>query len=234
MFGLVANELRSNDIYLEGANSYGDYRKDLLRWADCEVLLEDFCSDVGLPSNAKKFVQELKQKLLEVASFVDNLYPELSELIISDDGVPTLKCKRQKIQKSNDLLNEIKLRMPERNLVDILCNSHQYTGWADAFGPISGMEPKMENAVERYIIDTFGNGTGMGPVQTAKHVKANVTPHILSWMNRRHVSSKNLDASLIKLINYSNSFHITKAFGDEKRCAADGTFRNIYEDNLIS
>ncbi|MDF2866642.1 MAG: hypothetical protein K0S11_112 [Gammaproteobacteria bacterium] len=35
----------------------------------------------------------------------------------------------------------------------------------------------------------------MEPVQTARHVKSEVTAHMLSWINRRHVNLKLLDAA---------------------------------------
>ncbi len=74
----------------------------------------------------------------------------------------------------------------------------------------------------------------VGPVQTARPVKADITAHTLSWINNRHVNLTMLDAAMVKLINYSNSFALTQALGDVKRCGADGTLCNIYEDNLIA
>jgi len=234
LFTYVANELRSGDLYVQGAVSYGDYRRDLLPWSECVPLLNQYCSEVGLPNKATLFVAELKQKLTETAARVDKHYPKQSVLVIDDEGTPVIKRREKKTPKATKLHNEVKQRIQERHLVDILCNAHQHAGWADVFGPLSGSEPKLDNATERYIINTFCNGTGMGPAQTARHVKADITPRMLSWINRRHVNLKTLDAAITRLINYSNDFSITKALGDKNRCAADGTLRNIYEDNLIA
>ena len=57
---------------------------------------------------------------------------------------------------------------------------------------------------------------------------------MLSWINRRHVTTKQLDKAKDKIINYSQLFLLTTAWGDGKRCAADGTLRNVYEDNLFA
>ena len=55
----------------------------------------------------------------------------------------------------------------------------------------------------------------------------------MSWINLHHVTTKQLDKAKDKLINYSQLFLLTTAWGDNRRCAADGTLREIYEDNLL-
>ena len=235
IFSYIAYELRSGDMFVNGAGSYGDYRNSLMSWDECLPLLKGFCEEVNIPNTSKKFVRELKKRLSQKAALVDSLYPKQTELVIDENGVPTLKQKKSNSNNKSSLLTaEIKKRMPERNLLDILCNTHHYTGWANVFCPLSGAEPKISNPIERYIINAFGNGTGMGPTQTAKHVKADITAKMLSRINNRHVDLTGLDKALVKLVNYSNSFAITKALGDSTRCAVDGTLRQIYESNLFA
>ncbi len=43
-----------------------------------------------------------------------------------------------------------------------------------------------------------------------------------------------LDQAKDRVVNFTKDFSITKAWGDGSRCAADGTLRDIYEDNLMS
>jgi hypothetical protein len=69
------------------------------------------------------------------------------------------------------------------------------------FGPLSGSDPKVERATERYILTTFTYGCNLGPTQAARHLRGAVTPHMLSFVNRRHVSADKLDAALRDLIN---------------------------------
>ena len=125
--------------------------------------------------------------------------------------------------------------MPERSLLDILCLTHHLTGWAHEFSHISGADSRIDNPTERYIFNVFCQGTGMGPTQGSKHIKnSTISPHMLSWINRRHVNLRQLDKAKDRLINYSQVFLLTTAWGDGRRCAADGTLRNIYEDNLLA
>ena len=113
-------------------------------------------------------------------------------------------------------------------------NTHHNTEWAYSFGPLSGSSPRFENPIDLYILTTFCYGTGMGPTQTAKHVRTPLTPHMLSWVNQHHVNIPFLDHAKDKVVNYTKDFSITKAWGDGSRCAADGTLRDIYEDNLMA
>lgn len=236
VFSCLSNELRSGDIFIEGAETYADYRKELLDWKSCQPLLNKYCNEVGIPNNAKDFVKNLRNNFIDVANHIDKQFPEITELVIDPKGNPILK-KRSSKQRSRQaiwLAKEIKNRMPERNLLDILCNTHHYAGWAHEFGPITGFDSKIADPIERYILTNFTYGTRMGPAQAAKHIKADVTAHMLSWVNRRHVTPPLLDKALTKLINFSNTFQIIKAWGTGKSCAGDGTICYIREENLIA
>jgi TnpA family transposase len=236
VFSCLSNELRSGDIFIEGAETYADYRKELLDFESCNPLLNEYCNEVDIPNNAKDFVKTLRDNFIRTANRVDTQFPDLTELIIDKNGNPMLKKRspRQRSQQAIWLSQEIRNRMPERNLLDILCNSHHYTGWAHEFGPITGFDSKISNSVERYILTNFAYGTRMGSTQAAKHIKADISAHMLSWVNRRHITPVLLDKAVTRLINYSNIFQIIKAWGTGKSCAADGTICYIREENLIS
>jgi TnpA family transposase len=236
VFSCLANELRSGDVFIEGADTYSDYRQELLDWESCQPLLTEYCDEVNIPFNANDFVKVLKDNLSKIAQRVDKQYPDLTELIIDEQGNPILKKRypKQRSQPAIWLAQEIKNRMPERNLLDIICNSHHYAGWAYEFGPVTGFDSKLSDPIERYILTNFAYGTCMGPTQAAKHIRADVTAHMLSWVNRRHVTPALLDKALTRLINFYSTFQIIKAWGTGQSCAADGTIRYIREENLIS
>ena len=236
VFSCLSNELRSGDIFITGADTYSDYRKELLDWTSCEPLLDEYCNEVNIPNNAQDFVKALRHNLTQKALAVDKQYPHLTELVIDEKGNPSLK-KREPKQRSPQaiwLAQEIKNRMPERNLLDILCNAHHYTRWAHEFGPLTGFEAKLKDPIERYILTNFSYGTCMGPTQAAKHIKMDISAHMLSWINRRHITPELLDKAMSKLINFSSTFQIINAWGTGKSCAADGTLCYIREENLIA
>ena len=75
------------------------------------------------------------------------------------------------------------------------------SGWASVFGPVSGSDPKIPDAIERYILMTFAYGTGMGPTQAAQHMRHEISAHMLSWVNQRHVIPAMQDKAVAKITN---------------------------------
>ena len=47
----------------------------------------------------------------------------------------------------------LKERMPERHLLDVLKNVHHEVKYTRHFGPPSGADPKLPEAVSRYSVD---------------------------------------------------------------------------------
>ena len=236
VFTYVASELKSGDLSVKGSESFADYRDQLLNWDECEPIVTNYCREMGFESAATGFVEQLQTWLTKTAREVDRNYPENGQVVISESGEPVLKRipRKDLSQSTRTLENAILERMPERNIIDVLCNVQHYTNWCRNFGPLSGSDPKLENALERYIITTFAYGCNLGPAQTARHMRGKVTAHQISFANRRHVTATKLNESIRDVINQYNRFTLPKVWGDGSSAAADGTKFDLYEENLIS
>jgi hypothetical protein len=95
----------------------------------------------------------------------------------------------------------------------VLCNVAHWTSWNRHFGPLSGSDPKIENPGERYILTTFTYGCNLGPAQASRHLRGAVTPHMLSFINRRHANANKLNAALKDIINRYHLFDLPKVWG---------------------
>jgi len=236
VFFHLANELRSGDVCVQGSQEYADYRQQLLPWSQCEPLVSKYCQSLNLPSNGDDFVQALKCYLEDTANRVDREYPQNTEVVINEQGEPVLKRYTSKAENDSLKVLEtlISQRMPERNLIDILKNVDYWTNFTRHFGPLSGSNPKLEQATERYLLTVFTYGCNLGPYQAARHMRGAVTPHMLSFVNRRHISLSKLNAALVDLLNCYNVLNLPKYWGDGTSAAADGTKYDLYEENLLS
>ncbi|KMP25680.1 transposase [Bacillus cereus] len=236
IFSYLASELKTGDISVQGSEKYADYREQLLPWEECELLVKEYCKELNFPSSPTHFVKQLKQKLTSVANAVDLNYPNNGQVIITEDGEPILKrLVRKNVSTSSKLLEkEIIKRLPERTVLDILCNVEHWTHWTRHFGPLSGSDPKLEDPTERYIVTTFGYGCNLGPTQTAKHMRNIITAHMLSFVNRRHIHIPKLNAALQDVLNQYNTFSLPKLWGTGKVASADGTKHDMYIENLVS
>src|SRR6266487_5397085 len=125
-------------------------------------------------------------------------------------------------------------RLPERHLLDILCRVDHWVNWSRHFGPLSGSEPKMEDAKARQILTVFAYGTNLGPHQMARHLRGDITSEILAQVNRRHITAEKLDAANRDIINRFRRCTLPRCWGDEKRAAADGTQYDLAEENLVA
>ena len=172
----------------------------------------------------------------ETAHHVDTLYPATSHLTIDANGKPSLKRTPAPAPRPSAKLLEAAVlsRMPERNLLDVLANVNYYTHWTRHFGPLSGSDPKLERATERYLLTTFAHGCNLGPTQAARHMRGAVSAHTLSFVNRRHVNTPKLHAASRDIINLYARFPLPKLWGTGKTAAADGTKYELYDQNLLA
>ncbi|HEY0846796.1 MAG TPA: Tn3 family transposase, partial [Noviherbaspirillum sp.] len=237
VFSHLASELKSGDMCVAGSESFADYREHLLSWEECKALLPAYCQKVGLPDNAKDFAAELKKQLTELSDKVDRDFPNCrDDVVIGAKGEPILKkLTAQEVPPSAlTLQSMIMNRMPTRNLLDVLANLEHWVGFTRHFGPISGSDPKLKRAAERYLLTIFALGCNLGPNQAARHLAGDVTPHMLSFVNRRHITVENLEAAIRDMTELYLRLDLPKVWGDGKSVAADGTQYDFYEQNLLA
>jgi len=236
VFSYLATELKTGDAYVIGSESYADFREQLLTNKECSPLLEEYCHQLGFPANSEDFVEYLRSRLTQVAIEVDQICADGKQVTINKDGEPVLKrfTSPPQSKEVEQLEEKIRELMPERSVLDILCNVEHWLNWTKHFGPLSGSEPKFKQPAERYIFTTFGYGCNLGPNQTARHSRGVVTSHMISYTNRRHISTYSLEAAIRDTINAFNRFSLPSIWGTGKTAAADGSKFELYENNLHS
>lgn len=168
----LAEELCTGDIAVEGAQAYADWSEQLLSPADCIALLPAFCAEVGIPADGAGFRAELDARLRAAGAGCDSGYPDNADLVIADNGVPSLKRYQAAAPSSTAAALEKALaeRMPERTLLGILARTGHWLEWWRRFGPASGSDPKLADAFFRYTLTLFTYGSNLGPAQAARHM----------------------------------------------------------------
>lgn len=153
VFAHLAGELRSGDIAVRGSDSYANLYTQLMSWPECEPLIGDYCTQAGLAPTAGECVTAWRDELTRVAATVDAGYPANTDLIL-DGGRPILKRRAGKDRRASALALESAIldRMPERGLLEILTRTAYRIGWTRHFGPASGSDPKLRDALGRYVL----------------------------------------------------------------------------------
>ncbi|MEG0672316.1 Tn3 family transposase [Clostridium sp.] len=236
IFYYLASGLKTGDLCIDNSEEFADYREQLLPWGECEPLVSDFCAEMDFKEDPSEFVEQLKSLLKEKSMEVDKNYPDNGNIIINEKGGVVLKrAKPNTIPKSSvDLENAIYKCLPERDVIEVLCNVEHWLNWTRHFGPLSGSDPKLDDAVERYVTLAFGYGCNLGATQTSRHMKNSVTPHMLSFTNRRHITANKLDYAIKDIINVYSKCYLPKLWGNDKIAAVDGTMIDLYKENLVS
>ena len=236
IFTYLAAELKTGDACVVGSESYADFGEQLLSWQACQPQLEDLCQGLGIPSDPDEFITHLTTWLAQTAIEVDQVCKDGTQVTISQEGDPVLKRIPALPQPpgAGELEALIHQRLPERSILDILANVEHWLHWTRHFGPESGSEAKLDEPLERYILTVFGLGCNLGPNQTARHTKGRVTSHQLSYVHRRHINAKKLQAAMTDMINAYSRLNLPKVWGTGKRAAADGCKFETYENNLLS
>jgi len=236
VFTYVATELKTGDLCVRGSEQFADYRDQLLSWEACEPKVTEYCQQLGFATDAQGFVESLKHWLTEVSQEVDRTKPDNHELVITDKGEPVLrKPLRQTPPKGFPKLEAaVAERMLESHVLDILCRIDYWTKWTRHLGPLSGSDPKMEDARARQILTAFAYASHLGPYQLARHFPGEITGDMLAAINRRHVTVEKLEAAVRDIINRFNCCLLPRCWGTGKRVAADGTQYDLAEENLLA
>jgi len=156
IFSYLATELKTGDACVVGSESYADFRDQLLTASECTQMIEKYCNELGFPSNPEDFVSHLRNELMLVAESVDRICSDGKQVTISKDGEPVLKriAPPPAPEGVEELEEAIRQKIPERSILDILCNVEHWLNWTQHFGPLSGNEPKIQHSSERYILTT--------------------------------------------------------------------------------
>ena len=235
VFVYLCDALQSGDLYVVGAEDFADYRAQLLPWSECEPRLAAYCAALGIPERGRDFAAVLKAELTALAAEVDAGFPANSELSIDEDGTPHLKQLMTSAQPKGlaEFEQEIRARMPERHLLDILKHAEHWASYTRHFGPPSGADPKLANAVPRYLFTVFGYGCNLGPNQTARHAPEIATAQVLRRINAQHVNAEKLELAMVDVINQYVRFALPRHWGSGRAAIADGTHVKLRENNLM-
>ncbi len=234
VFTQIMWDLKSGDAAIEGSREYADYRDELIGVDEAAALSLAYQDQAGIPTDAKEFVAERRRWLGQIAQETDRSFPE-NDAIRIEHGEPVLaKVPRNKTPARLAWLEAtIRKEMPQTPILDALADTENLLNWTRFFGPLSGLDTKLENPAERYVLASFCYGCNLGPSQTARSVQGTDRRQI-AWINQRHVTEDALDEAITTIINAYNNFSLPKLWGSGKHASADGTRWDLYEQNLLS
>ncbi len=234
LFSCVMLELKSGDLYIEGSDNYGDYRKQFVPWNVYHNEIKSYCNRVGYSDNTVEFVKSLSGKLKASITKTNNSFPANESVYLKNGELVIGKAGKRIKPTDFDVIEKILTeRIPKTNVIDVLTDTEHWLNWTSHFKPISGYDAKIESPQERYITTTFCYGCNLGPTQTARSIKGTDRKQI-AYINKRHIDEDKIQNAIVDIINGSNKFWLPKIWGNSKSASADGTKWDMYQRNLLS
>jgi hypothetical protein len=123
-------DLKSRDLCVPGGERFGDYRNQLVSWAEYEAKAAAYCQKVGIFSDPAAFVAAACKRLTDTIRKVDAAFPENAAVTIKN-GEPVVK-KVEKLPEPEgfNLIDRLLLeRLPECSIVDILTDTEHWLNW---------------------------------------------------------------------------------------------------------
>jgi hypothetical protein len=100
--------------------------------------------------DAKQFVVKLQADLQQCARKADEGYPGNEYLMIDKDGAFLKRLRRLPDPEGlREFLRLLKDRMTPVGIMEALLDTEDWLNWTKHFGPISGLDSKLENPSER-------------------------------------------------------------------------------------
>jgi TnpA family transposase len=226
--------LANGDLYIVGADRFGDPFPKLCSWDDYRARIGDYGTQLGLPVSADAFVAALQQWLTTLAETTDQAFPANTQVKIVK-GRPVLRRLRR--QPDPPGLNDLKRALAEhqqaRSILDALAYTEHWLHWTNHFGPLSGFESKLEDPIEAYLTAVFCYGCAIGPSATAAAL-GTLDRRQISRIDQYHISEQQLDAAIQCFITAYQRCSLPQAWGSLRHASIDGTKWELYEQNLLS
>jgi len=234
LFTQLVDDLKSGNIYIDGSNVYSDYRKQLISTEEYNDSLKEYGEQVNLPTDSRLFIEKIKTSLQKSIKDTDNSFPnnQYVKIVNGEPIIAKLKKKNTPVQLKQ-IEKFINQKIQPVSILDIITDSESWINWSRFFGLYSGHSSKLDNPLERYILNTFCYGCNLGPTQTVRSIEM-LNRKSLSWINQTHITEEKIQKATNHIINAYNKFSLPKFWGSGERSSADGTMFNIYEQNLLS
>ena len=144
----------------------------------------------------------------------DGIRIEEGELIVPMDEGEDLPESVQALDA------QIRCRIPEVDLTDLLLEVDQWTGFSQYLTHAGGGQPRTDDLLLHFISSPGGQGTNMGLIEMAH--SAGVAYGRLAWTSTWYLREETLKAAVTTLMNFQYRQPLARHWGDGTLSSSDG------------
>jgi TnpA family transposase len=234
VFFEVTRQLKSGDLYVEGSEYFDDYTKHLIGWSQYHEEIDHYPALSGVAVDPEIFVETLQAELMGAADRCDAAFPENGHARIEQGRLILSKHQKKKTPEDYPFLDQqLKIRMKQTGLLDILIQTERWLGLSRHFHHFSGADSRIAEYPARLVSTLFCYGCFLGPAETARSMQG-ISRKQLAWINAHHVHEQRLNRAITKVINAYNRFQLPSFWGSGQHVSADGTKWSMYQQNLFA
>jgi TnpA family transposase len=200
----LRERLRCKEIWVVGADRYRNPDEDLP--VDFDKRREDYYAKLNLPSNVGEFISDLKSKMTEALTSLNESQPKNPKVRIKHrSGKPHISITPHDALPAppnlDKLKQELNRRWPATSLLDVLKETDLRISFTQAFSTSGSREVTDADEVQRRLLLTlYGLGTnaGLKRVAAGRH---GVSYKELLHIRRRYVDKASMRDAIRRVVN---------------------------------
>jgi Tn3 transposase DDE domain len=164
----LRDKLRSGDIYLPNSRRYTDPETFLIPRSTWPQLKTDICQELDLDPTGQVRLSDRAQQLKDLLPRVDRILDRSDGIRIEDGELIVPMDEAEDLPESVKALDEeIRRRIPDIDLTDLLLEVDQWTGFSQHLTHAGGGQPCTDDLLLHLHAAVLAQGSNMGLVEMA-------------------------------------------------------------------
>jgi TnpA family transposase len=229
--------IRCREIWIEGADRYGNPDKDLPQ--DFETRRIEYYQQIGQPLDPEIFISKLERELAEELAALNQSIPDNRHVKIlkKEGGQIELLPHSAQAEPSNlvALKTDIARRWPMTSLLDVLKETDIRVEFTKAFQSPTPRE-HLDRAELQYriLLCLYGIGTNTGLKRVAAG-QTKATYRDLLYTRQRFINKDHLRKAIAEVVNHTLRARLPRVWGEgTTACASDARYFGAWDQNLLT
>lgn len=216
----LRDRLRSGDVFVNISRKYADFNSLLLSNAQWELLRQDFCSQMSMPSLPTERIDQRLQELELLLKPLDELLNVGGEIRLEEGilVVPALPAEDVPVS-AKALREQINQRLPKVNITDMI---KEVDAWTNFSGHLQGFENEPRNPEHQSFLyaAVFAAGCNIPLSDLARSCE--IDYQSLWWAGNNYLSEDNLKKANDTLVNFHHLQWLSGYWGGGTLSSSDG------------
>lgn len=237
----LRDRLRNKSVWVLGANRYRNPDEDLP--ADFEAKRDTYYQGLGMPLDAKTFVDQLQKEMHNALQMLDKNLPNNDKVNIKERNGGWISITPLKAQPEPRNLTHLKADItrfwPMTGLLDVLKETDLRVNFSQYFTGIGTREVLSSETLQRRILlCLYGLGTNMGIKRVSNMTKETVQGEQykdLYYVYQRYLHKDALRQAIAAIVNDTFRIRHSHVWGEgTTACASDARKFAAWDGNLLT